>query len=147
MSYFDQIGKINFAGQDIDNFYFGYKIPEEYYRSGLFQPYFIRNGERIERIAQKIYGDDKLYWVILTYNKIVDPYNELPLDNEELENLTALQAQLDFGDGYTELQFAQTLEVLFEENEAKRSIQLPLRETVARIQEDVDAFFRLQREQ
>lgn len=147
MSYFNQIGKITFEGQPLDNFFFAYRIPEDYYKAGAFQHYFIRNGERIERVAQKAYGDDKLYWVILIYNNIVDPYNDLPLDNEELENKALLQAQLEHGDGYTENQYAQVLEALFLENEAKREIQLPLKETLSIILDDVDAFFRRQRQQ
>lgn len=147
MAYFNQIGKINYEGQDIDNFYFAYRIPQDYYRAGLFQPYFIQNGERVERIAEKVYGDASLYWLILVYNNIVDPYNELPMDNEELENMAALQAELEYGPSYTENQFAQVHDELFLINEAKRSIQLPLRETIARIQDNVDEFFRNQRNQ
>lgn len=147
MSYFNQIGKITYRGQKLDNFFFSYRIPSDYYRAGLFQPYFMQNGERIERVAEKFYGDDELYWIILVYNNIVDPINELPLDNEELENLAALQVIIDYGEGYTENEFAQTLDRLFLENEQKRAIEIPLKETVSKIQDNVDAFFRRQRNQ
>jgi hypothetical protein len=145
MAYFDQIGKINFENQNIDNFFFSYRIPESYYKAGIYQPYFVRDGERPERIAEKMYGTDKLWWIILVYNKIVNPWEEWPMDNQEIEIKTELESRRIYGDNYNMSQFTEIFDALSLENESKRSIRLPLATSLMKILQDVDGFFRQQR--
>jgi hypothetical protein len=45
-----------------------------------FEFYFITEDERPEQIAEKIYGDPELDWVILTTNNIINLENEWPLN-------------------------------------------------------------------
>lgn len=51
--------------------------------------YFIKEGERPDIIAHKYYDDSKLDWIILLTNKIIDPYFDWPLSNEEFDNFIA----------------------------------------------------------
>jgi hypothetical protein len=42
---------------------------------GVFLTYNIKDGERPEHIAERIYGDPSFHWLILITNEIVDPYH------------------------------------------------------------------------
>ena len=50
-------------------------------RSGafLFDSYNVKDGERPEDIAFKLYGDAQLHWVILMTNNVTDRYYQWPL--------------------------------------------------------------------
>ena len=53
----------------------------------LFTPYIIDPGERPDNVAQKLYRDPRLDWVICIANDIIDPYMQWPKDpGEELKN-------------------------------------------------------------
>ena len=145
MAYFDQIGKINYQGQDLDNFFFSYRIPESFYRAGIFQRYPVRDGERPERVAESVYGTDQLWWLVLVYNKIVNPWEEWPMENSEIEIKAELESKRIHGNDYTMAQFSDIYDELSIENNKKREIRLPLRSSLGRILEDVDGFFRKQR--
>ena len=56
-------------------------------RSGafLFDNYDVRDGERPEDIAFKLYGDPELHWVILMTNNITDRYYEWPLTQPQFQ--------------------------------------------------------------
>jgi len=47
--------------------------------SFLFDAYDVRDGERPEDVAFKIYGDAELHWVILMTNNVTDRYYQWPL--------------------------------------------------------------------
>lgn len=51
-----------------------------------FNYYQIKEGERPDQIAEKVYGDAELDWVILITNNITNVNNEWPLDNESFYN-------------------------------------------------------------
>ncbi len=55
--------------------------------SNEFESYFIREGERPEMLAHKMFGDAELDWVILLTNNIVDPYTDWPLDSITLRDM------------------------------------------------------------
>ena len=60
-------------------------------RSGsfMFDNYDVKNGERPEDIAFKLYGDAELHWVILMTNNITDRYYQWPLSQPQFaEHLT-----------------------------------------------------------
>lgn len=50
------------------------------------EPYYIRDGERPDTIAEKIYGDAELDWIILITNNITNLNEQWPLDNNTLHN-------------------------------------------------------------
>ena len=51
--------------------------------------YGIQEGETAEMIANRVYGDINLFWVILMINEIHDVDNEWPLDRESLARFIA----------------------------------------------------------
>ena len=52
--------------------------------SGAFEFYSITENERPDDVAEKIYGDPELDWVILITAGIINVKNEWPLDNKQL---------------------------------------------------------------
>ena len=54
----------------------------------MFETYDVKEGETPEMIADKLYGDSNLHWVVLMVNNIVDRYHEWPMaGNQFLEYL------------------------------------------------------------
>lgn len=53
----------------------------------LLVDYTIEAGQRPEDVADILYDDPKLYWVVLLVNDIIDPYNEWYYSPEQLEAL------------------------------------------------------------
>ena len=147
MAYFDQIGKINYQGQDIDNLFFAYRIPERFYEAGIFQEILVRSGERPERLSERIYGTDQLWWLVLIYNNIVNVFEDWPADNDEIELFAELESRRRFGDDYTMAQYSNVFDELSLINDAKRQVRLPLRASAIEIIDDIDGFFRRQRQQ
>lgn len=43
--------------------------------SGAFIEYDVKDGERPEHIAERIYGDPSYHWLVLLSNEIIDPYH------------------------------------------------------------------------
>jgi hypothetical protein len=60
-----------------------------------FDEYDIPDGERIEMIAEKLYGDAQLHWVIMLINERYDYLNDFPLDEDSLEKYVDLK----YGEG------------------------------------------------
>lgn len=56
-------------------------------RSVVIYEYDVVNGERPDIIAFKYYNDEKLDWVILLTNNIINPLFEWPLDDRSLDRL------------------------------------------------------------
>lgn len=52
----------------------------------LFIWYDVVNGETPEMIADRVYEDASLYWVILLFNDIFDIDNQWPLSDYDLDN-------------------------------------------------------------
>ena len=53
--------------------------------SFLFDNYDVKDGERPEDIAFKLYGDAELHWVILMTNNITDRYYQWPLTQPQFQ--------------------------------------------------------------
>ena len=53
--------------------------------SFLFDTYDVRDGERPEDVAFKIYGDAELHWVILMTNNVTDRYYQWPLSQPQFQ--------------------------------------------------------------
>jgi len=57
--------------------------------SFLFDKYDVRDGERPEDVAFKLYGDAELHWIVLMVNDITDRYYQWPLSQPQFqEHLT-----------------------------------------------------------
>jgi hypothetical protein len=55
-------------------------------RIDIFYEYNIEDGDRPDVVADKFYADSNYAWVILIYNKIIDPFYEWPLFGTEFTN-------------------------------------------------------------
>ena len=51
----------------------------------LFDTYSIRSGETPEEIADKLYNDPELHWIILMVNNITDRYHQWPLNENQFQ--------------------------------------------------------------
>ena len=49
----------------------------------LFDTYNVREGETPESIADKLYDDSQLHWVIMLVNDITDRYHDWPLNGAQ----------------------------------------------------------------
>lgn len=108
------------------------------------KPYYVKDGERPDTIAEKIYGDSELDWVILTTNNITNLNDQWPLENNTLykylldkygseENLRGIHhyETLELKDQYNRLVLSGGLEVdygfsrSFTTQEGKGSYTIP----------------------
>jgi len=48
--------------------------------------YTIKDGERPDTVAYKVYGQSEMHWLILLFNEIIDPIFEWPLSTQDLNN-------------------------------------------------------------
>ena len=53
--------------------------------TSILDQYDIKEGEKPEDIADRMYGDPNFHWVILHLNEIVDPRYDWPLTSYQLE--------------------------------------------------------------
>ena len=51
----------------------------------ILDTYNVKNGETPESIADKLYDDPELHWVILLTNNITDRYYDWPMSEQEFE--------------------------------------------------------------
>lgn len=51
----------------------------------IIYEYTVKDGERADVIAEKLYGDAKLDWIVYLTNQIIDPYFEWVLSYDELQ--------------------------------------------------------------
>ena len=55
-------------------------------QAGLFEEYYIEEGETPEIVAEKVYDDPEMHWVVMLFNEIIDPKYDFPLSESQLEN-------------------------------------------------------------
>ena len=54
--------------------------------TALFDTYDVKDGETPEMIADRLYDDSKLHWVILLFNEIHDRYHQWPMSTIQFED-------------------------------------------------------------
>ena len=65
------------------------KIREDLFSNFIvFDQYKIVGDERPDNVAEKVYGDDNLDWIILMSNNIIDVKNEWPMTQSDLNTYT-----------------------------------------------------------
>lgn len=64
-------------------------IPAKYRNARYSLPYRIREGERPEQIAKRMYGSETLYYLIYLYNDMDDIMNQWPMTEFELQQSIA----------------------------------------------------------
>ena len=47
--------------------------------AAIFDTYTVKEGETPEMIADRLYGDSQLHWVVLMFNDITDRYHQWPM--------------------------------------------------------------------
>ena len=54
--------------------------------NGAFIEYHIKDGEKPEHIADRVYGNPEEHWIILLTNNIIDPYYDWYLTHDQLKS-------------------------------------------------------------
>lgn len=67
------IAKVNFLSQTVNN-------------TSIFYDYSVKDGERPEDIANKMYKDPQKHWIVLLSNNITDPQYDWVLGSRQLED-------------------------------------------------------------
>ena len=55
--------------------------------AGNFETYFVTEGESVDDVATKFYGDPRWWWLVLLSNNIIDMENEWSKSFKELDSL------------------------------------------------------------
>jgi hypothetical protein len=55
-------------------------------RVDIYYPYEVKDGDRPDIVAYKIYGYADYDWIILMFNQRIDPYFQWPMSNEQFNN-------------------------------------------------------------
>lgn len=89
-NYFEEFEKTKYRlggkNHNLTNIFDGFVVKSEIFdRISVFFEYHISEGDTPEIVADKLYGNMSLEWVILHFNKIHDPFFEWPLDYYSLE--------------------------------------------------------------
>lgn len=92
MSYFSNFEKIEYDGRTVSNILTSV-LPSRLNidKTFIYQKYKIVEGETPESVSEKLYGDSKLFWVLLTVNAIIDPFTEWPIRESDLEEYVTLK--------------------------------------------------------
>lgn len=88
MNYFDKLPNISYNGYTVKNILSRARLSDKT-RSNrvLFYPYTIKEDERPDHISNYYYDDPGYTWLIYMTNNIVDPYYDMPLNNDDLNAL------------------------------------------------------------
>src|SRR6056300_842242 len=60
-------------------------------KQAYYYDYTVQDGDRPDSIAQKLYGDSRLDWIVLLVNEIHDRYYEFPLTTSEFDEFIIKQ--------------------------------------------------------
>ncbi len=71
----------------------------------LFDTYDVKNGETPESIADKLYDDPELHWVVLLVNDITDRYHDWPMKEQQFN--TYISEKYDNPDGVHHYEVSQ----------------------------------------
>ena len=78
--YFENFPVIYYKGKDVTNLLRRVGVRTKAKTNMvMFETYDVKEGETPEMIADKLYGDSTLHWVVLIVNNIVDRYHEWPM--------------------------------------------------------------------
>jgi hypothetical protein len=95
MAYFDRFPQIAYNYKDNDvavvtDIMSRFVIRETVLNNAdLFISYQVRDGERFEDIATRVYKDASYAWVLFLANRVIDPYWDIPVSQNQLEERVA----------------------------------------------------------
>lgn len=73
-----------FDSDKVKNFFIRVFLSEDVFQNvNSYTLYNISGNDRPDNVAEKVYGDSRLDWVILVTNNIIDVYNEWPMSDDE----------------------------------------------------------------
>ena len=91
------------------NFFRRYKVNENVFQyATFFKKYTIRDGERPETVAEKIYGNQFYDWVIMLTNNMVNAQYDWPRSNYEMYKIV----EEEFDDPYSEISHYEIKETI-----------------------------------
>ena len=134
MNFFKLLPQITYDGVLIRNLFFKYylitNIPDKYLAT-----YNIKDGETLESIAEFIYGDTELWWVIAFINQIEDVIFDLPISQTAIQAMAKDQSTIN---GVLDMSlFSSTFDKLETENDAKRVIKVVKVDHLNRVLSDI----------
>jgi Base plate wedge protein 53 len=99
MEYFQQFPTILytfdpnlFDYRSVVNIFARVKILDAVLQNSLvYYQYAVKDSDTSEIIASKYYGDTKRHWMVMFANQVIDPYFDMPLKENDLENNIILQ--------------------------------------------------------
>ena len=69
------------------NFFVRLSVNEDVFQNvDRYEKYKVIGNDRPDNVAEKVYGDSSLDWLILLSNNIIDFYNEWPMNDSEFYN-------------------------------------------------------------
>jgi base plate wedge protein 53 len=91
--YFDKMPKIYYSLTDdrsnpeiVTDVTFSVRLLEQYAEdSKYFYTIIIKDGLKPEDVANLVYGDPQLHWIVLQFNKVINPRFEWPLSTVNLD--------------------------------------------------------------
>ena len=90
------------------NFFRRYKLNDDVFSYAVFfSKYAIEDGERIDMLAKKAYGDPFYDWVILLTNNMVNVQYDWPMNNYELYKVL----EKEYDDPYNEILYYETIKI------------------------------------
>ena len=84
----------------------------------VFQKYIVQDGERPDQIAEKLYGDPALDWVVRITANIINLQDQFPLSSQQLYEYSVSKYGVE---GMMEIRYYQTTEV----RDQKKRLVLP----------------------
>ena len=85
---------------EVKNFFVRVSVNEDIFQNvNLYEKYKIIGNDRPDNVAEKVYGNPDLDWLVLLTNNIIDFYNEWPMsDTEFYDHLTQKYAGKNYND-------------------------------------------------
>lgn len=118
--YFSYVPSINYSASNLKypfsesdyvvakNFFKRYKVNEDLASSLVFfKKYSIVEGDRLDTIAERAYGNPFYDWIIVLTNNVINPLFALPMTSEELRK----HCESRYTDPYAEIVHYKTFEV------------------------------------
>lgn len=98
-----------FDSDDVKNFFVRLNIREDIFQNLNFNTkYKVKGNERPDNVAEKIYGNSKLDWIVLLSNNIIDVYNEWPIEDFRFYEYLDNKYQ---GQNYNDIVYYETTEI------------------------------------
>lgn len=127
--------KIEYEGIKITDIFKKFKFISKYQNDvKYFDEYSIKNGETPELISFKTYGTKNLWWGILLFNNIYDPFFEWPMTQYDVENY--VKKLVPNWETNPE-DFLNKLDEINIQNENNRDIKLPKLYVLEKIKEEI----------